>query len=117
LVSRLSIVFELMAGLILAVDVAFTTAGGGGLLKMAKQALCLRLYLQFLWIRRRKIHRLAEAVRGGAAEVPFYLLGVLMDPRGAMGLEKDDNDESSRRNNQPGRPSWKDYATAAFDLN
>jgi hypothetical protein len=115
LVSRLSIVFELAAGLILAVDVAFTTAGGGGLLKMAKQTLCLRLYLQFLWMRRRKIHRLAEAVRGGAAEVPFYLLGVLMDPRGAMGLEKD-NDESSRRNQQ-GRPSWKDYATAAFDLN
>jgi hypothetical protein len=111
LVSRLSIAFELAAGLILAADVAFTTAGGG-LLKMVKQAICLRLYWQFLWIRRRKINRLAEEVRGGAGEVPFYILSVLMDPRAAMGLTKD----QTTSHKQEGQLSWKDYAAAALDL-
>lgn len=110
LVSRLSIVFELVTGLILAADVAFTVAGGG-FMKMAKQALCLRLYLQFLWIRRKKIERLAREIRGGAGVVPFYILDVLMDPRGAMGLKKQGSSQK-----EDGRLSWKDYAAAAFDL-
>lgn len=115
LVSRLSIVFELATGLIIATDIALTTASGG-LLRMAKQVLCLRLYLQFLWIRRTKIKRLAGEIRGGAGDVPFYLLGILMDPRGAMGFDGGDHSNQKGDHNKEEEWTWKEYAATVLDL-
>jgi len=129
LVSKVSLAFELAVGVLLAVDAglgltallfgtAVSSAKAPSLGQLVKRLVCTHLYLQFLWTRRRKIHRLATTVRGGASQVPLYVLSVVLDPRASMGLtppspgEKVAKSGSVRRNDL----NWKDYVRLAVGL-
>jgi hypothetical protein len=98
LVSRASLAIEVIVGLIFLVnalrEVTSLTLSNQrpSLGSVIKSEICAYLYLHFLWIRRRKIQTLATKLRGGASGVPFYVLNVMLDPMGAMGLVDDDDD-------------------------
>lgn len=122
LISRFSLAVELAVGVLMTMDalssvVAFLLTGTGNqrpsFYATAKQLVCVRWYWQFLWTRRRRIRRLATRVRGGAAQLPFYVLNVLLDPRASMGLEAsvddDERDDSDRWR-------WKDYVRVALEM-
>lgn len=94
LVSRASLAMEVLVGFFLVAD-ALVQVGNLGLGKNRpsmvsafKAVVCARLYVNFLWTRRRKIHRLANQMRGGAADLPLYVLNAMLDPRAAMGLDE-----------------------------
>jgi hypothetical protein len=110
LTSRASLVLEVLVGLLLVVDViksllawTFGSGGGGGggggatkspymtMSSILRRVVCTRLYVHYLWLRRRKIHRLATKIRGGAGQFPFHVLNVLMDPVAAMGCSSSFN--------------------------
>jgi len=102
LTSKVSLAMEVAVGALLTVDVALGLAAlifgtsaastdtgaptGTTLGQLLKRLICTHLYLQFLWTRRRRIHRLATAVRGGASQLPLYVLSVALDPCAALGL-------------------------------
>jgi hypothetical protein len=117
LTSKLSLFLELCVGIIFIIDslsgllgFLFTSsADRPGVLEMLKRLTCTRLYLRFLYTRRRKIQRLATTIRGGASQVPFYVLSVLMDPRSSMGLPK--KKSTTKETNQW---TWRDYIRFAF---
>jgi hypothetical protein len=94
LVSRASLAFEVLVGLVLVADALLQAIALGfsaqrpSLSSVLKSLVCARLYLNFLWTRRRKIHKLATKLRGGAANLPLYVLTILLDPLEAMGLNK-----------------------------
>lgn len=114
--SRASLAFEVAVGLLLTADCVISTAGmasgGGGPLRLLKRFLCTRLYLQFLWTRRKKIRRLASTLRGGARHVPFYILDVLMDPQASVGWEKPQKITTKTSDEW----TWKDIARFALDI-
>lgn len=98
LVSKVSMAFEGAVGVVLVFDLlisffqlAFGVSGGGqrpswysGLFKL----LVVRLYLHYmLWIRRFKYAKLATELRGGAAQLPFWILDTLYDPPKAFGIK------------------------------
>ncbi|GKY92285.1 hypothetical protein MPSEU_000199600 [Mayamaea pseudoterrestris] len=96
LTSRVSLVLELAIGALMAVDAVWTIFGclvfassqqRPALTHVAKRILCAHLFWVFLSTRRRKIHRLVTSMRGGAAQLPFYVLNVLLHPRECMGLD------------------------------
>ena len=74
-----------------------------------KRLLCSRIYLQYLWTRQRKINRLVTDIRGGAAQLPFYVLDVLTDPRAAMGLPERRPIISTTKGTTVQELTWKDY--------
>lgn len=97
--SKLSLVLEVGVGLLFIIDSIIRGIGvlflnnsttnltrGGGMLSLIKSLICTRLYLQFLWKRRRKLLRLASTLRGGAAIAPMYVLTALLDLPVALGL-------------------------------
>jgi hypothetical protein len=94
LVSRASLALEVLVGLVLVADALLQATALGfsaqrpRLSSVLKSMVCARLYLNFLWTRRRKIHKLATKLRGGAANLPLYVLTILLDPLEAMGLTK-----------------------------
>jgi len=135
LTSKLSLAFEVAVGILLSVDSALglsaflftgTTSNNTKVpfWQLVKRLVCTRLYLQFLWTRRRKIHRLATNIRGGASQVPFYVLSVVLDPRASMGLSNRVDGEdmmatpasSPRRGNTKEEWTWKDYVRIALGL-
>lgn len=93
LVSRASLAFEVSVGLVLVADALMRAASLGlstnrpAFFSVVRALICARLYVNFLWTRRRKITKLATKMRGGAAELPFYLLAVVLDPMVALGLD------------------------------
>lgn len=121
LTSRTSLAMEVAVGAIMTVDslIGATQLLFGGaevskrpfFLHVIQRLVCARLYLQFLWTRRRKIRRLAMKMRGGAIQMPFYVLGVLLDPMASLGLEPKEND----REDLP-RRNWKDMVRIALEL-
>lgn len=144
LTSKVSLAMEVAVGLLMLVDaivrvlsLIFTSSssngGGGGsygtttLLPLVKSLVCTRLYVQFLWTRRRKIRQLAATVRGGAGAVPLYVLGVLLDPSTSMGLvpalpssafsAPPLTANGSKESRSDIEWTWKDYASIALGLN
>ena len=126
LVSKASLAFEVLVGLVLAMDsmiqsITFLFGGGGSghprpaLTSVVKALLCTRLYINFLWIRRRKIRKLATKLRGGAAEFPMYVLNAMLDPLAAMGLDgkADDAEHTPRNVPSSSSASWRDYLRLA----
>eukprot|EP00977_Amphora_coffeiformis_P029367 scaffold40341_cov176-Amphora_coffeaeformis.AAC.2 len=99
LVSRVSLSMEVLVGLVLVGDAFFQAASLGlgekrpSFLSVIKAVICARLYVNFLWTRRRRIRKLATKIRGGAADLPIYVLNVMLDPLAAMGL-RDSKEES-----------------------
>jgi hypothetical protein len=113
LISKLSLALEVLVGLLFAADAAkgvveFSFASLSQrppFFQLVKRLLCTRLYLHFLWTRRRKINRLATKIRGGAGKLPMYVLDVLSDPRSSMGLPKQSPSEEL---------TWKGYIALAL---
>jgi len=101
LVSRTSLVLELGMGLILIFDSilaygAFAIKGLSSKSRtnawdVAKRIACTRFYLNFLFVRRKKIEDLVGRIRGGARHVPGRILDVLLEPVNSMGLHWDDH--------------------------
>jgi len=115
LVSKVSLFLEAGVGGILVVDLAIS------LLKMVFGALVMggtrpswyetltkliviRLYVHYLvWIRRKNLTKLATEMRGGAVQLPFWVLDSLYDPAKALGISsttkaaKEDTDFSWRK--------------------
>ena len=103
LVSRVSLAMEVLVGILLLVDALLRAANLGlattnrpSFWSVVRALICARLYVNFLWTRRRKIQKLATKVRGGAAELPLYVLNAMLDPRAALGLDQDCQNSSNR---------------------
>lgn len=104
LTSRTSLVFELCVGLLLSMDAlvavwefAFKpTAQRPSLIEVVKRIFCARLYLNFLWVRRKKIVKLGMQLRGGAGEFPFRVLEIIYHPKRSMGIEIEGDGDSER---------------------
>jgi hypothetical protein len=136
LTSKVSLALEVLVGILFTVDAALgvtefsfaAMSNRPSFLELVQRLICTRLYLHFLWTRRRKINRLATSVRGGAAKFPMYLLDVLMDPQTSMGLPKpqqhysqSQSKPSARLQSKEERKSsneltWKDYVAVAFGM-
>jgi hypothetical protein len=112
LASRTSLILELCVGLLLSMDAAMSLCefsfqpARPPFRHVLKRLLCARLYLNFLWVRRRKIVKLGSQLRGGAAQFPFRVLDVMLDPKSSMGLEVEQHDPKT----------WMDYAIMALGL-
>ena len=119
LVGRLSLAFEAAVGMVLLADLGlgfFLTAFGGSnrppFRESLTKLLCVRLYLHFLWVRRKKIGKLAVKLRGGATQLPFWFLDVVYNPVKSMGLEIS-KDETS---DDPSKWTWREYLPIALGL-
>jgi hypothetical protein len=118
LTSKVSLVFELVVGMLMAADsfvilVAFTfgtQANKPPFLELTRRLVCTSLYLHFLWTRKPKVEKLASSIRGGASQFPFYVLQVLTEPKASMGLNTDQPVDA--------KPvemwNWKDYLLVAL---
>ena len=98
-------------------ELGFTVNSDNARGSVVKRLICARLYLQFLWSRKRKINRLVTDIRGGSAQLPFYVLDVLMDPWAAMGLPKSQKQPPQLNEKRDmGDLTWKDYVRLALGL-
>lgn len=107
IVAKGSLLLEIGTGLILLYDalIAFfhfsisSNASRPKILFVMKQIACVRLYLNFMSVRRKKVKDLLSNIRGGAAHVPTRILDTLLEPSKAMGLKNSSkherNDDSS----------------------
>jgi hypothetical protein len=124
LVQKCSLAFEVAVGALMLAD-AFRgvlellfAAQRPYVTSVVKRCVCTNLYLQFLLTRRRKIRRLASQVRGGAAQLPVYVLDVLLDPRGAIGVQKEHEDAERSKllaKLEERSLTWRDYLTLALE--
>ena len=120
LVSKVSLAAEVCVGALLSVDFLYTffqlsfltSTKRPPFLETVRRLLCARLYLHFLYVRRRKIKKLALQVRGGATELPFWVLKVVLDPMGSMGLPKSTN----HNKDDPSTWTWLDYLWVALGI-
>jgi hypothetical protein len=137
LTSRTSLVLEVLVGLLLVVDVLKSLvawAFGGGAAAAAttssssymtmpsilRRVICTRLYVHYLWLRRRKIHRLATKIRGGAGQFPFHVLNVLLDPVAAMGRTSSNTknqDQNNAKDNKNARHYYQQQRTSPTESN
>lgn len=116
LASRTSLIFELCVGLLLSLDALISiwefafqpTIQRPSLTDVVKRLFCARLYLNFLWVRRRKIVKLGMHLRGGAGEFPFRVLELLLHPKSSMGLEV--------QGKEAGERSWMDFAVIGLGM-
>mmetsp|Transcript_27536 Transcript_27536/g.75152 ORF Transcript_27536/g.75152 Transcript_27536/m.75152 type:complete len:488 (+) Transcript_27536:910-2373(+) len=98
LVSKASLFLEAGVGGILVVDLAIgilrvlfgTAVMGGGrpsLYETLSKLFVIRLYVHYLvWIRRKNLSKLGTELRGGAVQLPFWVLDTLEDPAKALGI-------------------------------
>ena len=122
LVSRISLVFEVLVGVLLFVDMGIgfiQTAFGSNrppFRESFTRLLCVRLYLHFLWIRRKRISQVAVQLRGGASKLPIWFLDLIYDPAKSMGIDsksknaEDGNDGAV----DPSSLTWKDFVWTAL---
>lgn len=126
LTSQISLALEVSVGAIFAIDAFFRSCqfvfgvtaptNKPTFLEVVKRLICARIYIQFLWTRKRKINKLVTNIRGGSAQLPFYILDILIDPRSSMGLEKPKPKPSSINDGENRVLTWKDYAKIAMGL-
>lgn len=121
LVSKVSLFMEVAVGLVLCLDFGyafFQMAFTGGpkrppLKETVMRLLCVRLYVHFLWVRRNRISKLGLQVRGGATQLPFWILDVVLEPSASMGLPVSSKKENT---DDPSRVTWKDYVFMALGI-
>lgn len=122
-VSKSSLFAESGVGAILVIDalvgllrMVFGIFGGRpAFYEIVLKAVIIRLYVHFLvYTRRKNISKLVTEMRGGAAQLPFWLLDTLYDPAKALGISKPklatDDDENTNM-------SWKDTLSVGLGLN
>ncbi|CAJ1957328.1 unnamed protein product [Cylindrotheca closterium] len=118
LVSDTSLGMEVGVGLLMLADTVYSLskfAFASGQIRppfqeMLSKLLCIRLYIHFLWIRRKKITKVSMSVRGGALKFPFWFLDICDHPLSAMGIADDGIGNGVESQLQ----SWKDYARTAL---
>lgn len=118
LTSRTSLAMELLVGLLVFVDAVFAVwrfsigavSTRPKLMSVAKRLVCARLYINFLWVRRKRIDRLVNKIRGGAMQIPHRVLDALLDPKAAMGLPE------APKVCDANAKSWKDFAIIVLGL-
>lgn len=128
LTSKVSLALEVAVGILMTSDaliktvsLLFLSTGTDSIPQVLKSCVLARLYLQFLWTRRKKIAKLAASVRGGALVAPLYFLDVLLDPSSSMGLSKKPseigpNHGDDGESNAYTHGSWRDYLQIALDI-
>ena len=133
LTSKLTLAMEVAVGVLMTADSAWSLIGFTfaslsqrlPVLHLLKRLFCTRLYLHFLWTRRRKIERLATSVRGGARQLPLYVLNVLMYPIASMGLDDQDSHgttqlrssaDTTEDDKKSSSLTWKDYLVIALGM-
>lgn len=117
LVAKASLTFEVLVGLLFAMDFVISfvefafrrMAYRPSLTETLKRLLCVRLYVHFLWVRRQPIQALAIKLRGGAAQLPFWILDTALHPATAMGIILPQQDDFATF-------QWNDYAAMALAL-
>jgi hypothetical protein len=96
LTSKLSLAFEASVGVILIADLVFgflqVLFGLGGRrpawYEIVTKLLVVRLFVHYLlYNRRKKISQLAMEARGGALQLPFFILDALYCPAKALGID------------------------------
>ena len=148
LVSKVSLLMEVGVGILMLCDclvmsLRYVFVNTGGQIRfyaLLKSIICTRLYIGFLWTRRKNISKLVESMRGGAVEAPIYMLDVLLHPSSSMGIGSTPHQPSSastttstKLKNLPSQsPSpesargeksmenkrtWLDYIRVALDMN
>jgi hypothetical protein len=121
LTSRVSLALEVAVGVLLVVDTGLAVGAytfseqRPALGSIFKRLLCTRLFLQFLWTRRRKISRLATQVRGGALEFPMYVLQILKEPQASMGILEDEKNKKDQ-SGEESLSTWGDYVRVGLGL-
>jgi hypothetical protein len=128
LTSRLCLVMEVIVGFLLTLDGLFalwqfTIANPRPkLITTMTRVMCARLYLHFLWVRRKRIQKVALKIRGGALQLPDRILEILLHPKESIGmttseasmerrLRSSTNDKVTTDERQL---TWKDYLVMAF---
>jgi hypothetical protein len=117
LVAKASLTFEVLVGLLFAMDFVIgflefafrRMSNRPSLTETIKRLLCVRLYVHFLWVRRQPIQALAIKLRGGAAQLPFWILDTALHPATAMGITLPKQDDFATF-------QWNDYAAVALAL-
>jgi hypothetical protein len=124
--------------LVMSMRYLFVNTGGQiRFYSLMKSMICTRLYIGFLWTRRKNISKLAESMRGGAIEAPIYVLDILLHPTVSMGIASTSQslpatpltkmNDRSAPNKSPDEPvqvehpmenqrRWMDYVRIALDM-
>jgi hypothetical protein len=145
LVSKISLLLEVGVGILMLCDclvmsMRYLFVNTGGQIRfysLMKSMICTRLYIGFLWTRRKNISKLAESMRGGAIEAPIYVLDILLHPTVSMGIASTSQslpatpltkmNDRSAPNKSPDEPvqvehpmenqrRWMDYVRIALDM-
>jgi hypothetical protein len=121
LISKASLFLEAGVGGILVLDLVIgfmrmilgVLGGRLAWYEIITKLIVIRLYVHYLvWIRRKNLSKLGTEIRGGAAQLPFWLLDTLDDPAKALGISKakvvkENNDEEF---------SWTDSLSVGLGL-
>mmetsp|Transcript_25883 Transcript_25883/g.26321 ORF Transcript_25883/g.26321 Transcript_25883/m.26321 type:complete len:429 (-) Transcript_25883:1268-2554(-) len=74
----------------------------------------IRLYVHYLvYLRRKKLSKLATEIRGGAVQFPLWVLDSLYDPTKAIGIS---SSQATKENSNKGEFSWKDCLSIGLGL-
>jgi hypothetical protein len=124
LISKVSLAFEAGVGAFLIMDLCLGLIfgmGGGqrpswyeGITKLV----VVRLYTHYLlWSRKKKLSKLATEVRGGAIQLPFWILDTLYEPAKALGIKPvpqsagTDRDKTTEEGIEVQEMTWKECLT------
>jgi len=123
LVSKISLFLEAGVGAIIMVDlfvVLFHLVIGGvtGLRpswhEVFTKIIVIRLFVHyFVYLRWKKLSRLAKEIRGGAVQLPFFFLDSLYEPAKAVGISIN---ESKNNTGKEEFSSWRDYLSTGLGL-
>jgi len=126
LVSKISLFLEAGVCGILVVDffIGLMQLIFGGVMGGSKQRpvwyealtkiIVIRLYVHYLvYIRRKKLSKLATEIRGGAVQFPLWVLDSLYDPAKAIGIS---TSQTTKKNINKEELSWRDYLSIGLGL-
>jgi len=131
LVSRASLAFEVLVGVMLGIDTtstflftysslvavnptttSTTQQERPSFVKLAIKLTLARFYWNFLQAKRKKIVKLVSNIRGGSVQLPVKILDILLHPGESMGIQ----DKDDKGDNNPSY-KWKERWSIAFGLN
>ena len=137
-VSKISLLMEIGVGMLMLCDCLITsmrylfvnTGGQVRFYTLVKSLICTRLYIGFLWTRRNNINKLVETIRGGAIEMPIYVLDVILHPSSSMGIDSQlssksksttttttgSSEQSQDGNQMETKPTLLDFFRIALDM-
>ena len=125
LVSKVSLVLEVIIGIFMVVDATVGIIGSAFFTGPQRPSfrdnilrfISVRLFVHFLWLRKASIQQVAMELRGGATQLPFYLLDVLYEPGKAMGLQRPPSSSTTTTSTTTNNiDEWPWYDQLAFAL-